>query len=378
MTPLLLLYVLACSPAVSPPGERDSDTPSRDTAEDTGLLVLADHHVAVDGDDGGAGTAEDPWATLQHAVDQAEPGDLVVVGPGVYDGAAITVSGTADAPITLTAVEPGTVVLDGQDSASYGLTVEGAGHWVIEGLEIRNFAWTGVFTWGHHLVLRGNHIHHIGNREESSSYGIAGVYQAEEATGDVFDGNRIHDVGRSEESPSELLLHDHGFYLCGDDTLVSNNLLHDLDRGWAIHVAGYDTVSDLRVVNNTIVRGGYHVMLWQDLSGVLIQNNLFLDVGVSFSAVNFSITGRTVEGVTVQHNLAWPTAVADACEVCTVVDNTTGVDPLLLDKETPAVHLSADSPAIDAGHGNDAPDADYDWEVRPQGNAVDLGADEAG
>jgi Right handed beta helix region len=42
------------------------------------------HFVAVNGNDNGPGTAERPWATVNHAAEQASPGDTVVVRGGHY------------------------------------------------------------------------------------------------------------------------------------------------------------------------------------------------------------------------------------------------------------------------------------------------------
>jgi hypothetical protein len=39
-------------------------------------------HVATTGDDAGAGTADAPWRTIQHAADSVAPGDTVVVHAG--------------------------------------------------------------------------------------------------------------------------------------------------------------------------------------------------------------------------------------------------------------------------------------------------------
>jgi hypothetical protein len=41
-------------------------------------------------------------------------------------------------------------------------------------------------------------------------------------------------------------------------------------------------------------------------------------------------------------------------------------------------HLQAGSPCIDAGTATEAPAQDMDNQPRPQGAAVDVGADEAG
>lgn len=58
--------------------------------------------VGPTGTDDGDCTAEDPCRTIQHAVDQAEPGDTVLVRPGVYDEAV-----TVDvAELTLCATYP--------------------------------------------------------------------------------------------------------------------------------------------------------------------------------------------------------------------------------------------------------------------------------
>jgi len=61
------------------------------------------HYVAIGGSNRGAGTAEEPWASLQHAVDRALPGDSILIYEGTYAGARIEVSGTREAPITMRA-----------------------------------------------------------------------------------------------------------------------------------------------------------------------------------------------------------------------------------------------------------------------------------
>ena len=46
----------------------------------------ADYWVDPSGNDGSAGTATSPWATLQHAADTMQPGDTVTVDDGSYSG----------------------------------------------------------------------------------------------------------------------------------------------------------------------------------------------------------------------------------------------------------------------------------------------------
>jgi hypothetical protein len=56
-----------------------------------------------------AGTLAAPWATIQHAVDSVGPGDTILVLSGLYAGARLETSGTANAGITLKAA-PGAAV----------------------------------------------------------------------------------------------------------------------------------------------------------------------------------------------------------------------------------------------------------------------------
>src|SRR5699024_12035244 len=74
--------------------------------------------VAPDGDDSAAGSLDDPFATVQHAVDLAGPGDVISVRGGTYvlDDQNITIdtSGTSDEPITHTPHEAARVIIDAQ------------------------------------------------------------------------------------------------------------------------------------------------------------------------------------------------------------------------------------------------------------------------
>jgi parallel beta helix pectate lyase-like protein len=80
--------------------------------------------------DSGVGTQSQPFCTIAAAANAVRPGQTVVVEPGTYAGATISVQGTPAAPITFTAILGATV--SGSSSAPV-FTVSGAHNVVLNG-----------------------------------------------------------------------------------------------------------------------------------------------------------------------------------------------------------------------------------------------------
>lgn len=65
-------------------------------------VAATTYFVSPDGDDAGSGSADRPFKTVQRALAEAQPGDLIQLKPGLFQELAKTVrSGKADAPIVL-------------------------------------------------------------------------------------------------------------------------------------------------------------------------------------------------------------------------------------------------------------------------------------
>src|SRR5215831_12972273 len=137
-------------------------------------------YVAPSGDDGNNGSFYSPFRTLQKAVDAADPGDTIIVRDGVYgpEGAGhhsmtvnINKAGTASKWITLKAEHKWKAILDCQLIAhSYINFKERSAFWRVEDFDIEHGYSSGFWAnsgGAKNIIIKGNHIHHIGNRVDT-------------------------------------------------------------------------------------------------------------------------------------------------------------------------------------------------------------------
>ena len=88
--------------------------------------LAAVYHVSPVGDDSATGDVGHPLQTISRAAGLAEPGDMVLIAPGVYrERVALTKSGTMDKPITFQAEKAGTAVVSGADVLAMWVAVLG-------------------------------------------------------------------------------------------------------------------------------------------------------------------------------------------------------------------------------------------------------------
>ncbi|MGI5820024.1 MAG: right-handed parallel beta-helix repeat-containing protein, partial [Armatimonadota bacterium] len=108
--------------------------------------AAATYHLSPDGDDAAPGTAERPWATLEHAAATAGPGDTVLLAPGEHAGELRPArSGERDAPIVFRGEPRQAAVLTGlpDGAGAHTVMLEGLSDIRLEGLVIRTDDPTG-------------------------------------------------------------------------------------------------------------------------------------------------------------------------------------------------------------------------------------------
>ena len=140
----------------------------------TQALAAGDLYVAPTGLDTNPGTAAAPLKTVQAAVNKATAGTTIRLADGRYDGkVTIKTSGTATAPIRITAINPGMASLtynskpkpcdNSQPAADRTVTItNGADYWQIDNLAIHNGVWIAgkksntAYSWLTNLVKKND------------------------------------------------------------------------------------------------------------------------------------------------------------------------------------------------------------------------------
>jgi hypothetical protein len=319
-----------------------------------GSVSAATYYVSTAGSDSNPGTSAQPFRTITNAYSRATAGETIIVSPGVYTdyrtgwGLHLGKSGTASSPITLKSEVLGAAIIEGQNASdrNVGIYIDGSYN-VVDGFEIRNGTKGGITIWANGNQILNCNIHNNGNPTSTSTQGKDGVYSSEGTSGNFYSGNYIHHNGRTG---SNL---DHGLYLCGENEAVINNVLF-ANATTGLQIAGYTTVRNLKVYNNVMAfNGSDGIILWQDLSGVDIKNNIFYRNG-HWGIGSYAAHGS---GVVVDHNLSFGNGsghfnfTAGKSDYSYTLGLAIYTDPLFVNGTTNGfdAHLTAASPAVLAG-----------------------------
>ncbi len=213
-----------------------------DSILETGFEIRSGtiRHVATNGSDANAGTAQSPWRHLQYAADHVGAGDTVCARGGIYNELlSISVGGSDAGGEIVFAAYPGEQpILDGTGlpipGGQWGLiTLEDVDRVVVRGFEVRNYITASVskVPIGIHVTGAGkgirlldNHIHDI----KTTASGCAA-----NAFGLKVDGTRL------ATSINELVIAgnevDHLVLGCSESLSLDGNVEHWQIIGNTVH-----------------------------------------------------------------------------------------------------------------------------------------------
>lgn len=364
-------------------------------------LALADctspastHFVATTGSDSADGSEGAPWATINHAISKTGPGACVRVRAGSYDeGGEIWVrpeNGGAAGQLWELAPYPGEsvtlqtrVLLEGHYARVRGFEMasgvsiiarEQGSHNEVIGNHFKGaYTYAAISLGGDDLLAEDNVIELDGSGSTQDHgiyvlYGKGKVIRNNAITGSPGYGVHIYDENKYGWSPDI------------SDVLVENNSIRGcVSRSGVIVAADSGVqVSNVKIVHNVLAENpSAGVTIWKDgISGVDVLNNTVVGGGAG-------VTNLGAAGVRVQNNLFWNTQTLLDGSFASVDTNLYGpaksgasadvnplyADPAFVNAGQGDYHLSAGSPAIDAGK---------DVGLAFVGSAPDLGAYEVG
>jgi hypothetical protein len=391
--------------------------------------LLSNYFVSTTGDDANPGTSAAPWRTMQRAANTVVAGDRVNVLPGNYVGFDLRRDGTAAAPITFAA--QGTVTIDRPNSVTNqdGINLEGADWVVIDGFRVIGLPRAGIRSvTNHHVTIRNNVgdlngrwgiltgfsddlliEHNVMSRAQAEH----GIYVSNSGDRPVIRANAV--FGNRANG-----IHMNGDASLGGDgiisgALVERNVIYDngLGGGSGINCDGVQSsrfVNNLLyrghaggislyridgggpstgnvVVNNTIVQasdGRWCINIRDGATGNTILNNILWN-NHSFRG-SISVTADSRAGLVSDYNAVMNRFSTDGGNTSITLAawrSATGQDThsftatpaqLFVNAAMDDYHLSATSPAIDAGTSIQAPPIDLEGNARPSGGGIDIGA----
>ncbi len=371
------------------------------------------------------------FATLQHAADQVEPGDSVLVEDGTYAGFDLRTSGTEDQPIVFMALGNNALINQTGPIRDDGINIEGADYIMIDGFIVNDMPGSGNgirVVLSDHCVVRNCRCDN--NAERGIFTGFAediliefnvcthsvdehGIYHSNSGDRPIIRFNQCY--GNNNTG-----IHMNGDLSAGGDGLISDaqvygNVLYDNNLAAGLNMDG---VVNAKVYNNLIFdnHNAQGIALFmidgaQASTGAEIYNNtiivpddgrwgILLADGAHVGAKiynNIIVNQHTWRGciatwgtnnLTCDYNLLNDklSATGDGSTISLVEWQSLGLDlnshianpldQIFVDPTNDDLHLSVNSQAIDKGTQAVSPvvSEDIDGLMRPQGALYDIGA----
>ena len=381
-------------------------------------IFSANYYIANSGADANDGSKEFPWKTLMHALKNSNPGDTLQLFPGMFiekeiwirgikgmggkEGKIKTIMNYQNKEVTLNS-ERG-IIVDASYIRIRGIRFVGAGikvvNWggMVTNVELLDNYFIGDFTYGaisfegNNGLIEGNRIEIIDQRNtrDHGIYLLSGannIIRGNFISGPVGYGIHIFDEKKTSDPPGYIPSHKNiiieknfitasrersGIILSTggiiDGVIIRKNVIckNNFD-GIKIKANKAEIIKNIQIYNNTIFGNRQGIRI-SGCSNVIIKNNI-IDCSEDYCRVNchwedpcLVFVGENVNNLSIERNLYYPKSVG--FKGINVL-NPFFANPLFKDTAKNDFHLTAESPAIDAG---------VDMGIPYIGSAPDLGA----
>lgn len=281
-------------------------------------LAAATYHVAPAGSDAAAGSREQPWKTLGHAISHAGAGDTILVGAGTYvEKISFPKGGNEkDGPLTLQA--DGAVIISGKGVKGQDIIhLKDVSHVRVIGFEIRDNLnvndGSGIRIEGAcaKIEIIGCRIHEIRGKD-AMGITVYGTNSVGPISGLLIEGCEIFNCDPAESEALTLNGNVDGFR-------ILNNVVRDVNNIGICMIGGEDWINSdrTRVARNGLCKGnkvarirasygdGYAAGIYVDGgSDIIVEDNEVTEcnLGIEVGAEN---KGTVARRIIVRNNRIW-------------------------------------------------------------------------
>jgi parallel beta-helix repeat protein len=237
-----------------------------------------------------AGTAAQPFCTIDAAAKVAQAGDTVLVNAGTYAATSVNPknTGTQGSPITFTANQG--VTITGGAAGKTAFALSGKSYITINGFTITGTPANGIsVSGGSNVTITNNTESYAGTPISSPGAGIS----LSNLSGGLVQGNITHDNSG------------HGIYLSGSTTgvTVSGNTSYHNAYQYERNANGIDDIAPGNSIigNVTYANEDTGINIYQGGNNALVADNVTYDNG-DHGIDDYNVTGGRIIGNTVYGN----------------------------------------------------------------------------
>ncbi len=396
---------------------------------------IVTYYVSPDGSDGNSGSENFPWKTIQHAVDEINGGERIIIKAGIYkEGVYIDKKANEGKEIIIEGEGYDRTIIDGSSADRDTVFFENAKYIKFRKIKIKKAKRAGIrLSYSDHIELSELKIENCGK------WGIFTDFSDYTTVSDsIISGSKLeHGIYISNSSDYAEIKNNKVFnnYACGiqinadpsmggdgisSECTIENNIVYNNGKGGgaAINLA---SVRDSVIKNNLIYNnfaGG--IALWDDAQGnewgsknnkILhntiyfsdydgrwaisikngsVKNSVYNNILLGGGSGGFEYNESSLEGLKIDYNIYYRKNSNyminndDENEITLNGWQNRGYDTHSFFKSPSELfvnlsgfdfHLKSGSPAIDKGKDAEVK-YDFEGDERPQGSGYDIGCDE--
>ena len=240
------------------------------------------YYVSPQGDDKSNGSMGSPFKTIQHGLDQVQPGDTLLIRGGVYHETTdvFDKNGSSNAWYTVKNYQGEDVTMTGDYKINWGgktapdaITFRNSSYWRIQGLKMTQYTGAGLYLTDNSSYIEMSDLK-IWDLDYPvyRPYGTSGI-DGENSKFCTVKNCQIYNVGLKVDRPK-----DHGIYIGygAYNWTFENNDIHD-NAGAAIQLYGSPNGgSNCVILNNHLYNNhAYGLAVGSNATNNCVNNNVF-------------------------------------------------------------------------------------------------------